>query len=152
MRKTNSSILLLLCSGLLLLSGCATTRLEKPHLQVVGVQMMGGSLLQQQLRVRLHVQNPNDRELQVRGVTYELEVAGEKFAHGTSESDFIVPARGETEFDVNVTANAAAALLKLLGSSAKLDDVDYRVVGRVQLAKGFIRTIPFDHTGRFKLR
>jgi LEA14-like dessication related protein len=151
MRKTSLSVALLLSSALLL-SACAATRIEKPHLQVVGVQMLGGSLLQQQLRVRLHVQNPNDRELQVRGVTYELEVAGEKFAHGTSESDFVVPARGETEFDVNVTANAAAAVLKLLGSSAKLDDVDYRVVGRVQLAKGFVRNIPFDHTGRFKLR
>jgi LEA14-like dessication related protein len=152
MRKAHSSVMLLLSAALLLLSGCAATRLEKPHLQVVGVQMMGGNLLQQQLRVRLHVQNPNDRELQVRSVTYELEVAGEKFAHGTSESDFIVPARGETDFDVNVTANAAAAVLKLLGSSAKLDDVDYRVVGRVQLAKGFVRNIPFDHSGRFKLK
>jgi len=137
---------------LLLTAACAATRIEKPHLQVVGVQMLSGNLLQQQLRVRLHVQNPNDRQLEVRGVTYELEVAGEKFAHGTSETDFIVPALGETEFDVNVTANAAAAVLKLLGSQAKLDDVEYRVTGQVQLAKGFVRNIPFSHSGRFKLR
>lgn len=137
---------------LLLGAACAATHLQKPQLQVVNVQMLGGNLLQQQLRVRMHVQNPNDRELQVRGITYELEVAGEKFAHGTSDSDFLVPARGETEFDVNVTANAAAAVLKVLGSSAKLDDVAYRVVGKVQLASGLLRTIPFEHQGRMKLR
>ena len=38
----------------------------------------------------------------------------------------IVPALGATEFDVSVTANAAAAVLRLLGSGRKLDAVEYQ--------------------------
>jgi LEA14-like dessication related protein len=138
----------------LLLGACSSMlpRLEPPELQVVRIEVERADLLQQQLRVRMRVQNPNDRSLPVRGITYEMEVAGEPFAHGESEKNFEVPALGSTEFDVSVTANAASALLKLASSGAKLDAVEYRLVGKVSLSAGMIRSIPFDRKGQFKLR
>jgi LEA14-like dessication related protein len=135
-----------------LLAACASTRLQKPDLQVMNVQFLGGNLLQQQLRVRLKVINPNDRELAVRGINYELEVAGDQFAHGSTTSQFTVPALGETEFDVDVSANMAGALLNVFGRNSKANDVQYRLIGKVHLANGFVRTIPFDHDGTFRLR
>jgi LEA14-like dessication related protein len=143
-------------AGLVLaaLAACSALvpQFEKPRLDVVDVQVLKSDLLQQQLRVRMRVQNPNDRVLPVRGITYELEVAGEAFAHGESESAFDVPALGSTEFDVSVNANAAGALLRLLSSGKKHDVVDYRLVGKVSLASGLLRSIPFDQKGEFKLR
>jgi hypothetical protein len=55
------------------------------------------------------------------------------------------------EFDVNVYANAAPVLLKyaLGGRQAA---VDYRIAGKVQLAAGLLRSIPFSQTGSFRLR
>jgi LEA14-like dessication related protein len=135
-----------------LLAGCASTRLQKPELQVMDVDLLGGNLLKQQLRVRLKVTNPNDRQLAVRGVNYELEVAGDKFAHGSTSSEFVVPALGETEFDVDVSANMAGALLNVLGRGSKVEDVEYRILGTVHLASGFVRKIPFNHTGTLRLR
>jgi len=141
------------CLALALAAGCVVgPSFKEPHLDVVNVQMLKGDLLRQELRVRMRVQNPNDRELPVRGVDYEVQLAGEAFAHGQSERDFVVPANGETEFDVSVTANAAAAVLRLLGSGGKLDAVEYRITGKVMLAKGMLRNIPFDQKGQFKLR
>jgi LEA14-like dessication related protein len=138
----------------LLLGACSSMlpKLEAPELQVVRIEVERADLLQQQLRVRMRVRNPNDRSLPVRGITYEMEVAGEPFAHGESEKNFEVPALGSTEFDVSVTANAASALLKLASSGAKLDAVEYRLVGKVSLSAGLIRSIPFDRKGQFKLR
>jgi LEA14-like dessication related protein len=120
-------------------------------LQVIDVSLLGGDLMQQQLRVRMRVQNPNDVALPVRGISYEVQLAGETFADGESERDFVIPALGETEFNVDVTANAAAAVLRLLGSRDR-SNPQYRVLGTVKLAKGLIRTIPFDHSGELKLR
>jgi LEA14-like dessication related protein len=134
------------------LAGCAYTHLEKPRLEVVDVQMLKGDLLQQQLKVRMRVQNPNNRELPVAGITYELAVAGEAFAHGDSEKNFVVPALGSAEFDVNVTANAATALLKILSAGRKLESVDYRLTGKVALSSGLLRSIPFDQKGIVNLR
>lgn len=134
------------------ITGCAYARLEKPRLEVVDVQVLKGDLLQQQLRLRMRVQNPNDRQLPVRAITYELAVGGESFAHGQSERDFIVPALGSAEFDVNVTANAASALLKIIASARKLDAVDYHLTGKVALSSGMLRSIPFDQKGVINLR
>ncbi len=135
----------------LLAAGCATMRLEPPQLQVVEVGLVGASLMQQQLRVRMRVQNPNDVELPVRGISYEVLLAGERFAAGESERNFVVPALGETEFNLDVTANAAAALLRVLGDRSGRNP-EYRLVGRVHLARGVLRTIPFEHRGELPLR
>jgi LEA14-like dessication related protein len=144
-----------LAAGLLCLLGACSSlvpKLEAPELTIVSVDVVKADLLEQQLRVRMHVQNPNDRSLSVRGVTYELEVAGQPFAHGESEKNFEIPALGSTEFDVGVTANAASALLRLAAGGKQLDNVEYRMVGKVSLASGLIRSIPFDKKGVFKLR
>jgi LEA14-like dessication related protein len=137
---------------LAVLTGCAYSRLQKPELEVVDVQLLKGDLLQQQLKLRMRVINPNDRQLPVAGITYQLAVAGEAFAHGESERDFVVPALGSAEFDVNVTANAATALLKILAGGRKLETVDYRLTGKVALSSGMLRSIPFDQKGVINLR
>jgi LEA14-like dessication related protein len=139
------------CLVILLAGGCALVpAFKEPELDVVDVQLLRGDLLQQELRVRMLVRNPNDRALPVRRVQYQVKVAGEAFAHGESERDFNVPANGETRFDVGVTANAAAAVLRLLGS--RRDAVDYQITGTVTLASGLVRSIPFDEKGEFRLR
>ncbi|MEO8309359.1 MAG: LEA type 2 family protein [Pseudomonadota bacterium] len=141
-------------AALCLLGACSSIlpKLEPPQLQVIKVDVLKSDLLQQELRVRMRVDNPNDRVLPVRGITYEMEVAGEPFAHGESDKNFEVPALGSTEFDVSVTANAAGALLKLVSKGGKLDAVEYRMVGKVELASGLIRSVPFEKKGIFKLR
>lgn len=131
-----------------LLAACAYTRLQQPELSVIDIDLLKGDLFQQELRVRMRVYNPNDRELPVRSITYEVQLAGRAFAQGESMGDFVIPARGETDFDVNVRANATGALLRLLGSDG---DPEYRLTGEVKLASGLLRTIPFDHTGKLKL-
>ena len=148
------SIAALLAAAVLAVAGCSALgyRFETPQLTIVQVELVKGDLLQQNLRVRLHVRNPNRRELSVSGITYEIEVAGEKFAHGESERDFVVPALGETEFDVGVTANAAGVLLRLATGGIRSDAVDYRLVGKVNLKSGLLRSLPFEQRGTVKLR
>ena len=144
---------LLICIALLALAGCSTLvpKLEAPRLSIVNIEVLKSDLLQQQLRVRMRVQNPNDRALPVRSITYAIEVAGEEFAHGDSDRNFIVPALGETEFDVNVTANAAALLLRLAGGG-RTREMNYRLVGKVTLSSGLLRNIPFEQKGVLPLK
>src|SRR3984885_13344237 len=93
----------------LALTGCSrfVPKLQAPHLSVVGVELQKGALWQQKLRVRMHVENPNDRVLPIKGITYTLDVNGQEFAHGESAASFDVPALGEADFDMNMTANMA---------------------------------------------
>ena len=140
-------------SALALLMACAVVpKLEEPTLDIVDARLLSADVLKQELLVRMRVENPNDRELAVRGITYEVQLDGEAFAHGESERNFVVPANGQSEFDVSVTANAAAALLRLLGTGKRADGIEYRITGKVSLSSGLFRSLPFSHTGKVNLR
>jgi len=135
------------------LSGCSlfVPKLQAPRLSVVDLQFQKGQLWQQKLKVRMHVENPNDRVLPIKGITYTLDVNGQEFAHGESAASFVVPALGEAEFDMNMTANMAGTIISLLSHGAD-SSIDYHLVGKVSLSEGLLRSIPFDQHGTFKLQ
>ena len=140
--------------GLLcLLAGCASTfKLEAPKLSVVSMKMQSADLFSQRLQVRMRVLNPNDRELPIKGINYRIEVNDAELEQGLTEAPFVVPALGEAEFDVQVTANLATALSQILSRRGSSDTIDYRLIGEVKLASGFLRRIPFDERGSVKLK
>jgi LEA14-like dessication related protein len=133
----------------LALAGCAgiPRDLKTPEVSFVGLRAIEASVFEQKLEVRLKVLNPNDIELPVNGLDVDMELADEPFAHGVSARQFVVPARGEAEFDMIVTANAATALLKIAGADRKSQDVGYRLKGKLSTRIGMLRTIPFEETG-----
>jgi LEA14-like dessication related protein len=139
--------------ALLGLSGCSlfVPKLEAPHLSVVGVELQKSALWQQKLRLRMHVDNPNDRVLPIRGITYTLDVNGQEFAHGESAASFVVPALGQAEFDMNTTANMAGTIISLLSHGTDAN-VEYHLAGRISLAHGLLRSVPFDQRGTFRLQ
>ena len=51
---------------------------------------------------------------------------------------------------MNVTANAAAALLRMFGHGGAAT-VQYRIHGKVQLSSGMLRSVPFDQHGELPL-
>jgi len=141
-------IFLLLAS----LTGCSlfVPKFERPTLSVVRVQLLKSDLWHQELRVRMRVQNPNDRVLPVEGIIYELDVEDQELAHGISGDSFVVPALGEAEFDMSVSASMANMLFKLLNRSTS--QVQYRIYGKISLSAGLLRSIKFDDHGTFKFQ
>jgi len=142
-------------AGYALLAGCALRpQLEPPRLSISEVDVQGGDLWQQRLRVRVHVDNPNAHAIAVKDLDYTLEVEGQQLASGNNTASFTVPAHGETDFDMSVTTNLAGTLLTLLarGPSALGQGVAYRLTGKVTLSQGWIRSIPFEERGSFKLQ
>lgn len=135
-----------------LLGGCAALpKLEAPKLSVISLKMQGGDFFSQKLLVRMRVFNPNDRELPIKGITYRLEVNDAELGNGSTTAPFTVPAMGEAEFDMQITANLAGALGKLLSRRNSSEALAYRLVGDVSLSSGFLRRIPFDERGSVKL-
>ncbi|MGO8829223.1 MAG: LEA type 2 family protein [Steroidobacteraceae bacterium] len=137
-------LILLLCTA-----ACAA-KFERPNLTVVGIDMKSGNLLQQTFLVKFQIQNPNDRDLPVSGLHAELNVGGEQIASGVSNRAFVVPAHGQSEFDMTITANMALAMLKLANQHA--DSIDYEVTGAASLDLPFMHDLPFHQNGSFPLK
>jgi LEA14-like dessication related protein len=133
------------------LASCASLgpKLVAPELSLLGIQIMSADMFSQQFMVRVKVENPNDLEVAVSGLEYEIFLMGDSFAEGVSESSFVLPAKGEAEFDMIVKTNFVSSLGRLVSRTGggKLENVPYQVTGKLMLEKGIMRTIPFSHAG-----
>ena len=132
-------------------AGCSTLsqNLVAPELNLVGMQMLSTDMFAQRFKVRVLVKNPNDLEIPVRGIEYTIILMGDSFAEGETTDRFVLPAKGEAEFDMLVTTNFVSSFGRLLSrvGGGKLQDLHYEVAGKLQLDKGVMRTIPFNHQG-----
>lgn len=147
--------LALLATLLGTLAACSTfmPKFVPPQLSIVSIELGRSDLFAQHLRVRMRVENPNDRVLPVEGLSYTLDIAGEEAAQGASSASFSVPARGAAEFDMDVTANLAGTLLRLLTRGGSLSNpIDYHIAGKVRLSRGLLRSVPFEKRGTLTLR
>jgi LEA14-like dessication related protein len=138
----------------LALCGCSLVapKFTRPNVTVISIEMRGGNLLQQSFAVKLNIQNPNDRALPVRGLHTELNVGGEQIASGVSDRAVVVPAFGDAEFDMTITANLALALLKLTDkANQNTGSIDYDLTGEASIDLPFMRSLPFHQSGTFKI-
>ena len=142
------ALLLALATGA---AGCSTLgdNLVAPELSLAGIQMLSTDMFAQKFKVRVLVKNPNDLELPVTGLDYKILLMGDSFADGVSSDQFLLPAKGEAEFDMVVTTNFVSSFGRLLSrvGGSKLEDLNYEITGKVFVDKGMIRKIPFSHSG-----
>ncbi|NNM61690.1 MAG: LEA type 2 family protein [Steroidobacteraceae bacterium] len=141
--------------GALLTSACAvfTPRFERPDLAVVRIEMRSGNLFQQNFLVTLRIHNPNSRPLPVERVRAHLLFAGVELASGVTMRPFIVPARGDTSFDMMISANLAAGFTQFAQRlGAHRDSIPYELDGAVRLDLPLFRSLRFHDHGELPLR
>lgn len=139
----------------LCLSACSllAPKFEQPTLSVVGIELAGGNLLQQNFRVKFNIQNPNDRAIPVSGLHVTLDVGGEHIAQGQNDHAFVVPALGTVDFDMLISANVGLALLKLADRMDQhADSLEYQVSGMANIDLPYLRALPFHQSGSFSLK
>ena len=142
-----------LCALVLCLTACSMLgpKIEVPQLTLVRVAMMSADIYNQQFLVRVHVENPNDRELPIRGIDYELFLEGDSFAEGASNKAFVVPAKGETEFEMIVRTNFVSGVARLMSRLNGRQQVQYVIEGKVLTDISMAKKIPFQESGTVSL-
>lgn len=133
----NRRTLLLLLLPLLV--SCATLgSYEEPELTLIDMQPAESGNLEQRFKLRFRLLNPNDVALPVTGVRYKVDVLGETFASGATNSDFTVDGFADAEFEVTVGVSllrATRVLMKAMNNTG--EPFSYRLDARIKT------TIPF---------
>jgi len=132
------------------MSACASTpKLSAPRLTVVGAGMTSSDVFSQQFRVRVHIENPNASELPIKSIDYKFFIEGQGFAEGVSEAPFVVPAKGEQEFELLMQTYFASSIGKLLSQlkMANSNTVHYTFTGNVVVNATFSPKLAFADSG-----
>ena len=136
-----------------LVSGCASLFWmgEKPHVDIVNITPKEMRLLEQTFLMELRIQNPTETDLDITGMSFELEINGQPFARGVSNQSLKVE-RLSTQL-VQVDAyTGLISILRQLSDAKKgsyASGFKYRLKGSIHTGAPSFR-IPFDETGEFK--
>ena len=141
------SCALLMAWVLTVLTACAslTTDREPPQISLSNVRVLGVTLLEQQYVLTMRIQNPNEHPLHISGLSFELDINGEKFANGVSNKKVTIPGYGQGTLDVTGTSTLAG-LLRQLSELERMQELKYELKGKVKIADIPV-PVPFKYEG-----
>ena len=140
----------LMPSLLLGLSGCASwfdSDFREPEVHLVRVETVRARLLQQHFILHLRIDNPNDSDLQVRGLSYAVRLNDLLLAEGDDGQWLRVDANGSRILRVEVRTNLwkhAKPMAKLLRQHTPLH---YRLEGTLRTGLFFARDLHLQRSG-----
>jgi LEA14-like dessication related protein len=144
---------LVLTALALLAGGCATlSGINPPRVNVSNVTPQDMTLFEQRFLVQLRVQNPNDMDLELKAMTFDLDLNGKSFATGLSNKAVTIPRFGSNVVDVEVISGLTSFLRQLKSfTGGTAPRFAYRLRGKLYLEKPVSTTLPFDEAGELEL-
>jgi len=138
-----------------LMAGCAGLGqpLETPRISLANIQMLEASGMESAFMVQLRVQNPNEVDLEIRGVECDVAINDKPFAYGMSNTAVRIPAFGSDTVPVKVYTSVIDIFRGLLNLQGR-EDLSYQVKGRVRMSGGAFMpsSLPFDAQGTISVK
>lgn len=156
MRTLKRTLMSCVAMSALALAGCASTLenlVKSPSVELRNVQVASLGLNSQTFMLSFDVSNPNGFSLPVKSVSYGVKLNGERFASGTTASEFSVPASGNSQFAISVDLDllrSAPQLLSIVRQSAR-DDVTYELDGQFAVDLPLAPPLNFSNSGTVRL-
>ena len=140
-------MVVLLALGLAACSGLPLNA-KAPKISVAEVDVRSLGLLEQRFDVGLRVANPNEFDLTIEALDFELEVNGRPFAKGLTRVSTLIPAVSTTllRIDAYTQSKNLIEQIRTLPAETLKDGVPYRIRGRVKTDRSS-QWLPFDHSG-----
>ena len=141
--------------SLLFLGACATmsSNFDPPKVDLAGLEPLNSESMEPRFLIKLRVVNPNDSDLNIKGIYYEISVEGHDLFTGASDKATVIPGYGENI----VTLEAATSLFGTIGlfttlltSGAKKDAINYELYTKISVG-GMMMPIKKTHKGKLDL-
>ena len=144
----------------LVLTSCATMHqgLQQPAISITDLRVQEVKPLEAVFLLELRVINPNDIELDIRGINCDLKLDGNHFATGVSDVQQKIPAFGTATLPVTIYASTFDMIGSIIQMLQRVDQrngtgkpLHYELAGTVSLAEGTVRSLPFQAKGELNL-
>lgn len=143
------AILIISIAGLLASCASLKGRPEPPRVSLAGLEIGEIGLFEQRYLVKLRLQNPNDFDLDIKGMDYEIFINDRVFAHGVSRNSVSLPSFGEDVLQVDVISSLNRIFEQLRDLEKGFDrPFKYHITGGIKLNNWPVK-IPFDFEGEF---
>jgi LEA14-like dessication related protein len=134
----------------LLLTGCAGLGkpLEPPRVSLADIRVEKFTGFETVFRIQLRVINTNDTDLNVKGLEAQLEINGQPFAAGVSNTPVKIPSFG-TELVTVAVYSSVINMFKSVYNLHESEELKYRLNGKLRVAgdSRFATTLPFESAG-----
>ena len=137
-----------------LIASCSTMPkdFEAPRVSITDLTPKEMAIFEQKFDVKLRIQNPNDVDLSVNGMRFDIELNDREFANGMTGERLTVPRFGSQTVDVEVFTTLASFLRQVqdLNTSGG-QKVRYRLKGTAFVDSPGTFKAPFDEKGEIEL-
>ena len=137
------------------LNGCSSIVkdvLKEPEISVGELKLVKAGLINQTFLLTLLVTNPNQVTLPIKSFTYNIQLAGDEFASGSTSQAFSIPSKGTESIDLTVKLNllrSSSHLVNIIKSGSK--DINYQINGSIAIDLPFMAPVPVSKVGSLKL-
>ena len=141
---------LLLMGAWLLLAACATVPpdIEAPKVSIANIAPKDFSVFEQRFDVQMRIQNPNDADLGIKGMRFDIDLNNREFANGMSGERITVPRFGSEVVNVEVITGIGSFLRQFQGlNKSGTSKVQYRLKGTAFVDAPSSFKLPFDEKG-----
>jgi LEA14-like dessication related protein len=139
----------------LALSGCAAVgnQLDPPRISLANIRVQEVTGLETAFQIEMRVFNTNDVDLKVNGIKAELDINGQPFATGVSNTPVEIPSYGTELVKVTVYSSVFKMFKSVYGLKDS-EELKYRLNGKLRVSGNNMlpTTLPFESEGRVTLK
>ncbi len=145
------SRLLALFALLAFLAGCFGIPTERPRVNIANVTLKEVKLLEQIYDIELRIQNPNDTELVINGLAFDLIVNDKNFATGMTNKSLTIAPFSSALVPVETISPLSSIIRQIIGAQKSgLTKLSYRLKGAVYVGSASLK-LGFDEQGELDL-
>ena len=132
-----------------LMSACSTLPrdFETPKITIAGITPKDVAVFEQRFDVQLRIQNPNNFDLRLNGIRFDIDLNDKEFGNGMSPAKVIVPRLGSEVVIGEVITGLGSFLRQAQGMNASAVKLRYHLKGAAFAESPGNFTIPFDESG-----
>lgn len=153
-RSTDKSVSSTILVLVIFLAACATPPpgIEPLKISIANIASKDMALFEQRFEVQLRIQNPNEKELGLNGMRFEIELNEKEFATGMTGEKVVVPRFGSQVLNVEVITGISSFLRQFQQmNKTGTDKVRYHIKGTAFVESPGTFKLPFDEKGEIAL-